>query len=750
MNGFNLRLLSLEDRCTPATLTGTAFHDANFNGTLDGGEAILANVDVMLNLNGKGTTVLTAKTSTSGVYSFNGVANGTHTLSAALEGFSKVTANPVGVVLNTTGTVTVNLGFVPANVVSGFAFSDMDGDNSLDPGERLLPNYSITLDLDGNGGVDATTFTDSNGVFRFSGIANGTHKIAIPNATTNPEFRSVVVSNADVSGLGFAVTPTGALSGITYSDANANGVQDGTETGLASVTVNFDFFNDGSVDKSIVTAAEGKYSFTGIPDGTHRITAQRTGYVNTSPAQFVNTWLIGHLVPPPVPQIINVPRTPGDPVGYPSQVPTEFGLAQTAIVSGFVYGDLDGDGSPDSGETEIEGVVVRLDTDSNGSFDRSTTTDKFGRFAFVNVPNGTHSLAASLKNGYTADALTKSFTITGGTSSTGNAFALRPLAPVSVIAVSAESQEMNIVKVFRYNGEHVSDFEPFTTDGASRVATGDVNGDGIEDFAVATSAGRSTLVRVLDGNDRTQLFSIAPYGSGFTGGAFVALGDITGDKRADLVITPDITGGPRVRIFSGDGFAQIADFFGIDDVDFRGGARAAIGDLNGDSRGDLVVSAGFGGGPRVALFDGMQLQLSGGPKFIGDFFAFEPDLRNGAYVAIGDTNGDGFGDLIAGAGSGGAPRITVYSGKALVNDEKVRFADFFAGGQTADRSGVKVTVADVDSDGLADIVAGYRPLPTFVPRLAAYSGAGLSPSANPAEVFDMEPFPGFLGGISVG
>lgn len=135
MNGFNLRLLSLEDRCTPATLTGTAFHDANFNGTLDGGEAILANVDVMLNLNGKGTTVLTAKTSTSGVYSFNGVANGTHTLSAALEGFSKVTANPVGVVLNTTGTVTVNLGFVPANVVSGFAFSDMDGDNSLDPGE---------------------------------------------------------------------------------------------------------------------------------------------------------------------------------------------------------------------------------------------------------------------------------------------------------------------------------------------------------------------------------------------------------------------------------------------------------------------------------------------------------------------------------------------------------------------------------------------------------------------------------------
>ena len=40
----------------------------------------------------------------------------------------------------------------------------------------------------------------------------------------------------------------------------------------------------------------------------------------------------------------------------------------------------------------------------------------------------------------------------------------------------------------------------------------------------------------------------------------------------ELVITPDEGGGPRVRVFNGKGFAQVADFFGIDDPNFRGGA----------------------------------------------------------------------------------------------------------------------------------------------------------------------------------
>src|SRR5204863_175404 len=110
-------------------------------------------------------------------------------------------------------------------------------------------------------------------------------------------------------------------------------------------------------------------------------------------------------------------------------------------------------------------------------------------------------------------------------------------------------------------------------------------------------------VRVYNGSTQQLLFTINPFGD-FTRGVFVALGDINKDGYADLIITPDEGGGPRVRAFNGKTFAQIADFFGIDDVNFRGGARAAIGDITGDGTGDIIVSAGFGGGPRIAVFDG--------------------------------------------------------------------------------------------------------------------------------------------------
>ena len=82
--------------------------------------------------------------------------------------------------------------------------------------------------------------------------------------------------------------------------------------------------------------------------------------------------------------------------------------------------------------------------------------------------------------------------------------------------------------------------------------------------------------------------------------------------------------------------------------------------MNGDGVGDLVVAAGFGGGPRVAGFDGTTLGAGTPAKLFADFFAFEQTLRNGVFVAAGDLDGDGFADLIAGGGPGGGPRVTAF------------------------------------------------------------------------------------------
>ncbi len=277
--------------------------------------------------------------------------------------------------------------------------------------------------------------------------------------------------------------------------------------------------------------------------------------------------------------------------------------------------------------------------------------------------------------------------------------------------------------------------------GGVRVAAADFTGDGVADLVVGTGPGGPTHVRVLDGVTQQELFAVDPFEASFTGGVFVAAGDVTGDGRADLVITPDQGGGPRVRVFSGAGFGRIADFLGIEDPNFRGGARAAVGDLTGDGVGDLLVAAGFGGGPRVAGFDGRS--LAGTPvKLFADFFAFELGLRNGVYVTAGDLDGDGFADVIVGGGPGGGPRVTALSGRVLAaGGGPVPEADFFAG-DTANRGGVRVAVKDLTGDGRADLVTGAGAGGGSL--VTAYAGG------SPPELFAFDAFPGFAGGVFVG
>src|SRR5439155_202497 len=128
--------------------------------------------------------------------------------------------------------------------------------------------------------------------------------------------------------------------------------------------------------------------------------------------------------------------------------------------------------------------------------------------------------------------------------------------------------------------------------GGVRVATADFNSDGVLDMVAGTGPGGPTHIRVLDGATGRELFAVDPFEPAFTGGVYVAAADLGGDGKAEIVVTPDQGGGPVVVVFRADG-SEVVRFFGIDDSNFRGGARAAVGDVNGDGTPDLVVSAGF-------------------------------------------------------------------------------------------------------------------------------------------------------------
>lgn len=283
--------------------------------------------------------------------------------------------------------------------------------------------------------------------------------------------------------------------------------------------------------------------------------------------------------------------------------------------------------------------------------------------------------------------------------------------------------------------------------GGARVASADVTGDNVPDIIAGAGPGNGSRVVVLDGTTFQVVRDFNAFEPAFQGGVFVAAGDFNGDGRADLVVSPDEGGGPRVRVLSGSDGSTLADFFAIEDPNFRGGARVAVGDLSGDGTNDLIVTAGFGGGPRVAVYDGSQLGLTGGPKLFDDFFAFEQTLRNGTFVAAGDVNGDGFADLIAGGGPGGGPRVFILDGQSLVqNGSKtlVPVGNFFAGDPNS-RGGVRVAIKNVDNDGLADVVAAVGS------RITAYRGITITPTGGtPAPLLDIDAFSGFGGGVFVG
>jgi hypothetical protein len=311
---------------------------------------------------------------------------------------------------------------------------------------------------------------------------------------------------------------------------------------------------------------------------------------------------------------------------------------------------------------------------------------------------------------------------------------------------TATAYAQDAAGVYRPAGT-VAPFGPVPTD--LRTATGDVNGDGTPDLVLVTGPGVLMQVAVIDGrDDRTALVPpFAPF-DGFTAGGFASAGDIDRDGRAEYVVTPDRAGGPRVSIFSVLGGANTlrANYFSLD-PDFRGGVRTALGDFNRDGRPDLVVAAGFGGGPRVGVIDGTRAIGTDGfdpaDRLVHDFFAFDPGLRDGAYPAAGDVDGDGAADLVFGPGDGGPARLLVISGPALLASGAVPaianpIARFSPSTLGPDGSGVRPAVTDVDGDGRADVVVGAGRNHPGLARV--YLGAGIGGPAEPGGSQLLDPF----------
>ncbi len=202
--------------------------------------------------------------------------------------------------------------------------------------------------------------------------------------------------------------------------------------------------------------------------------------------------------------------------------------------------------------------------------------------------------------------------------------------------------------------------------GGVRVASGDLDGDGIDEIITGAGPGGAPHVRVFDNLGNVIYGKLFPFGENLKTGADVATGDIDGDGRDEIVASQGPGNEPKVAIINENGKTE--NEFLAYNKNFKGGVRVATGDIDRDSEDEIITGAGPGGGPHVRIFE-----ADGKPRGI-DFFPFSPSFRGGVDVSSIDYDQDGKDEIIMTQASGGQAWVKIYR----YNDEKTVYANFLA------------------------------------------------------------------------
>ncbi len=136
----------------------------------------------------------------------------------------------------------------------------------------------------------------------------------------------------------------------------------------------------------------------------------------------------------------------------------------------------------------------------------------------------------------------------------------------------------------------------------------------------------------------TRLTEWTSYSANFLGGVRVGVGDLDGDGKNEIVTGAGVGGGPHIKIWKTDGQIWGGGFFAFDSTE-RGGVSLAVGDIDGDKKDEIITGSGQGAMPRVRVYSGqgtIKAEISLGDR----------PLVSGVQVAASDMNGDGIHEIL--------------------------------------------------------------------------------------------------------
>lgn len=332
-------------------------------------------------------------------------------------------------------------------------------------------------------------------------------------------------------------------------------------------------------------------------------------------------------------------------------------------------------------------------------------------------PAGQYLVA--VKNGRAVTA-TRLFDSNGNLLGTFNAYGKTLQASLNVITADVDKDGAketvtflgkgytSTVRVFTSAGQMLGQFTPFarTFRGGIRVEAADVNKDGRADLVVRPIGGRSPVLRVYTYSASLKRFvSLGSVNAGptsFRGPLALAIADVTGDGADELISAPAESGVADVNIFAYNRGAKVLKllkrFRPYPDT-FRGGVSLAAANVANSAAAEIVVAPAKDGGPNVRVYRYNTVRRA--VQIVNWFMAYQTGYRGGVELTLGDLNTDGLADIVTVPRTGG-PNVRVYTYRDAL--KKFKLLDWFFPYSTSFSGGVTVGIANLDADAANEMI----------------------------------------------
>ncbi|MBX9579719.1 MAG: peptidylprolyl isomerase [Gemmataceae bacterium] len=205
------------------------------------------------------------------------------------------------------------------------------------------------------------------------------------------------------------------------------------------------------------------------------------------------------------------------------------------------------------------------------------------------------------------------------------------------------------------------------------------------------SAPGSAPVVTIRNQDGSVRFSVPVFEPTFTGGVRVGVADTDQDGDQDVIVTPGQGGAPVVlRIDPTTG--QVAQRVMVFEDTFRGGLYLSLRDVTNLGYAQVLVGAGDTGGPRVTVLDLKRNVV------LQNFFAGDANFRGGVSVDAGKVFESRGQTIVTGLGPGAGPVVGFFDPNTAAS------LGSFMAGDSAGRTGIRVTTGTADSSGVQPVL----------------------------------------------